>query len=75
MIAGANKDDYHLRHVTPGEDFTPEYFDLRQVAAGDSCIQCGAPVEMVKMRRDRPHFQAGLQVFGKHGAERDQRSR
>ena len=21
MIAGANKDDYHLRHVTPGEDF------------------------------------------------------
>src|SRR5690348_12622397 len=21
MIAGANRDDYHLRHVTPGEDF------------------------------------------------------
>ena len=21
MIAGANKDDYHLRNVTPGEDF------------------------------------------------------
>ena len=25
MIAGANKDDYHLRHVTPGEDFQAEY--------------------------------------------------
>ena len=29
MIAGANKDDYHLRHVTPGEDFKPEFRDLR----------------------------------------------
>ena len=35
MIAGANKDDYHLRHVTPGEDFEAELHDLRQAAAGD----------------------------------------
>jgi prolyl-tRNA synthetase len=48
MIAGANKDDYHLRCVTPDEDFTPEYFDLRQAAAGDSCIQCGAALELIK---------------------------
>ncbi len=40
MIAGANKDDYHLRHVTPEEDFTPEWHDLRQVAAGDACPHC-----------------------------------
>ena len=39
MIAGANKDDYHLRNVTPGEDFQPEFMDLRQVAAGDACPQ------------------------------------
>lgn len=32
MIAGANKDDYHLRHVTPGEDFEGEFFELRRVA-------------------------------------------
>ncbi|HLJ13852.1 MAG TPA: proline--tRNA ligase [Bryobacteraceae bacterium] len=37
MIAGANKDDYHLRNVTPGEDFTAEFFDLRQVMEGDGC--------------------------------------
>jgi prolyl-tRNA synthetase len=48
MIAGSNKDDYHLRHVTPGEDFEAEYFDLRQVAAGDLCAKCGAVVELIK---------------------------
>ncbi|MGO4882718.1 MAG: proline--tRNA ligase [Bryobacteraceae bacterium] len=48
MIAGANRDDYHLRHVTPGEDFQSEFADLRQVEAGDGCIQCGAPVEIRK---------------------------
>jgi len=42
MIAGANRDDYHLRHVTPGEDFQAEYFDLRQIASGDACLRCGA---------------------------------
>jgi len=36
MIAGANRDDYHLRHVTPGEDFAAEFFDLRQAAEGDT---------------------------------------
>ncbi|HYL74032.1 MAG TPA: proline--tRNA ligase [Bryobacteraceae bacterium] len=48
MIAGANKDDYHLRHVTPGEDFEPEYFDLRAVAAGDACLVCGTALELIK---------------------------
>ena len=36
MIAGANKNDYHLRHVTPGEDFEVEFHDLRQAAEGDT---------------------------------------
>ena len=48
MIAGANEDDYHLRHVTPGEDFTPEYFDLRQVAEGDACVKCGGALRLEK---------------------------
>jgi prolyl-tRNA synthetase len=45
MIAGANRNDYHLRHVTPGEDFSPEWRDLRQTEPGDGCPRCGAPVE------------------------------
>ena len=48
LITGANRDDYHLRHVTPGRDFAAEYFDLRQVASGDSCGKCGAPLELIK---------------------------
>lgn len=30
MICGANRNDYHLRNVTPGEDFTAEFSDLRE---------------------------------------------
>jgi len=48
MIAGANRDDYHLRHVTPGEDFQAEIHDLRQVASGDLCTRCGGTLEIVK---------------------------
>ena len=48
MIGGANKNDYHLRHVTPGEDFQAEYFDLRQVAAGDGCIKCDGVLRLIK---------------------------
>jgi prolyl-tRNA synthetase len=49
MIAGANKDDYHLRHVTPGEDFKARFADLRDVAAGDICTNCGkGKLEMKK---------------------------
>jgi prolyl-tRNA synthetase len=48
MITGANKNDYHLRHVTPGEDFQAEFFDLRQVAEGDTSIVDGGPLRVQK---------------------------
>jgi prolyl-tRNA synthetase len=48
MIAGANRDDYHLRNVTPGEDFEAEVHDLRQVAPGDRCATCGGTLEVRK---------------------------
>ncbi len=47
MIAGANKNDYHLRHVTPGEDFQAEFFDLRQVVEGDTSVD-GSPLTVHK---------------------------
>jgi prolyl-tRNA synthetase len=46
LIAGANRNDTHFRHVTPDEDFSPEWHDLRQAEAADGCPRCGAPVEM-----------------------------
>jgi prolyl-tRNA synthetase len=48
MIAGANRNDYHLRNVTPGEDFQAEFADLRQVAAGDTSIVDGSPLAIEK---------------------------
>jgi prolyl-tRNA synthetase len=48
MIAGANRDDHHLRHVTIGEDFRAEVADLRQVVAGDQCSKCGSGLQVQK---------------------------
>jgi prolyl-tRNA synthetase len=48
MIAGANRNDYHLRNVTPEEDYATEFHDLRQVAAGDACVTCGGVLELSK---------------------------
>jgi prolyl-tRNA synthetase len=43
LIAGANKEDYHLKNLTPGKDFHPTaYGDLRAVMAGEACPNCGA---------------------------------
>jgi prolyl-tRNA synthetase len=42
LIAGANKEDYHVKNLTPGKDFHPTvYADLRRVTAGEVCPNCG----------------------------------
>ncbi|PYV89729.1 MAG: proline--tRNA ligase [Acidobacteria bacterium] len=47
LISGANKEDYHLKNVTPGRDFQPSaYADLRSVSAGEPCPKCGAPLRI-----------------------------
>src|SRR6266436_6222009 len=41
LIAGANKEDYHVKNIVPGKDFVPTaYADLRNVEAGDTCPNC-----------------------------------
>ena len=47
LIAGANKEDYHVKNITPGKDFQPTgYADLRSVSSGDPCPNCGSPLRM-----------------------------
>jgi prolyl-tRNA synthetase len=47
LISGANKEDYHLKNVTPGHNFQPTaYADLRAVTAGEPCPICGAPLRI-----------------------------
>ncbi len=42
LIGGANKEDYHLKNLTPGKDFhATAYADLRAVTAGEACPNCG----------------------------------
>jgi prolyl-tRNA synthetase len=67
MIAGANKNDYHLRHVTPGEDFTPDFHDLRQVASGDLCSKCGGPLELIKCVEAGHIFKLGYKYSNSMG--------
>ncbi len=77
MIGGANKDDYHLKNVTPGKDFQPEYFDLRQVAAVDACATCGGALDIAKAIEIGHIFKLGykyseamgLRVLGEDGKE------
>jgi prolyl-tRNA synthetase len=47
LIGGANKEDYHLKNVTPGRDFQPTaYADLRSVTAGEDCSNCGGALRI-----------------------------
>jgi prolyl-tRNA synthetase len=67
MIAGANRDDHHLRHVTLGEDFQAEIQDLRLIAAGDLCTRCGATLEIRKTMEIGHIFKLGYKYSDSMG--------
>jgi len=77
MICGANKDDYHLRNVTPGEDFQPEWADIRQVNPGDTCLGTGEALLIEKAMEVGHIFKLGyrysdtmgLRALGEDGKE------
>ena len=51
LVAGANKEDYHLRNITPGRDFPVSdemWADLRSVAPGEGCPNCGTALVVAK---------------------------
>ena len=45
FVAGANRDDWHLRGVEAGRDYEPRFADIRQANAGDACPECGGKLE------------------------------
>ena len=77
MIAGANKNDHHLRNVTPVRDFTAQFVDIRQVNEGDFCTTCGEPLKLHKTIEIGHIFKLGykysdtmgLRVLGSKGEE------
>jgi prolyl-tRNA synthetase len=49
MTTGANTDDVHVRGVDVARDITVgTWADLRAVQAGDVCVCCGSPLEVIK---------------------------
>ena len=49
LIGGANKEEYHVKNLTPGESF--QYTaagDLRLVNEGEACPNCGQPLKVGK---------------------------
>ena len=49
MATGANTDDVHLRGVDVTRDINVgTWADLRAVEAGEPCVRCGGPLEVIK---------------------------
>jgi len=47
LISGANKEDFHVKNVTPEVNFHPTaYADLRSVTAGEACANCDTPLRI-----------------------------
>jgi prolyl-tRNA synthetase len=78
LIAGANKEDYHLKNLTPEKDFHPTaYADLRSVTAGEACPNCGKPLRIdtaveighIFKLGYRYSESMGLRVLDKNGKE------
>jgi prolyl-tRNA synthetase len=78
LIAGANKEDYHLKNLTPGKTFIPTvYADVRAVTAGEACPNCGKPLRIdtaveighIFKLGYRYSESMGLRVLDKNGKE------
>lgn len=46
MVAGANKEDYHMKGVCYGRDYVGDIVtDIKTLKEGDPCPHCGAPIK------------------------------
>src|ERR1700693_4749376 len=69
LIAGANREDYHLKNLTPGKDFHPTaYADLRAVTAGEGCPNCGNMLRIDTAVEIGHIFKLGYRYTQKMGA-------
>ena len=61
MITGANRDNYHLKNVHPGRDFTiTEVADLRSITVQDPCPRCRGALTLLKGIEVGHIFKLGL---------------
>jgi prolyl-tRNA synthetase len=49
LIGGANKEEYHVKNLTAGENFHPTaWAELRTVIEGEGCPRCGSALKIGK---------------------------
>ncbi len=69
LVAGANQEEYHLRNVSPGRDFTPTVTaDVRNAAEGEGCPRCGIPLKVAKAVEVGHIFKLGYKYSESMGA-------
>jgi prolyl-tRNA synthetase len=69
LIAGANKENYHLRNVTPDRDFAvANWADLRSASEGEGCPNCGSALKVAKAVEIGHIFKLGYKYAESMGA-------
>ncbi|MGP0099455.1 MAG: proline--tRNA ligase [Terriglobales bacterium] len=71
LIGGANKEEYHVKNLTPGKSFHPTaYADLRSVMAGEDCPNdnCGSPLRIYTAVEIGHIFKLGYKYSDSMGA-------
>ena len=69
LIAGANKEEYHLRNVTPTRDFKPTVIaDVRNILEGEGCPIDGSPLRLGKAVEIGHIFKLGYKYSKSMGA-------
>jgi prolyl-tRNA synthetase len=69
LIAGANRENYHLKNVTPDRDFEVErWADVRSAAEGEGCPNCGSSLKVAKAVEIGHIFKLGYKYSESMGA-------
>ncbi len=69
MVGGANKENHHLRNLTPEVNFQrTAYADLRSVQEGEGCPKCGHPLKLAKAVEIGHIFKLGYKYSESMGA-------
>ncbi len=69
LIAGANKEEYHVKNITPDETFQPTtWVDLRNAVEGEGCPNCGHLLKIGKAVEIGHIFKLGYKYSESMGA-------
>ena len=69
LVTGANTDDWHYSGVDIERDIAvDEWLDLREVSAGEPCVGCGNPLEVVRCIETGHIFKLGRRYAEAMGA-------